>query len=80
MPWVLAPCGFVVPYSGFGDRYVLRLVTSGLNIEIACFSETLALTQETTRRQNPRQNKHKKLNLYTDDMNAEISKYIFAKH
>jgi hypothetical protein len=33
-------------------------VTSALNMDAARFSETLASTYETTRRQNPKHNQH----------------------
>jgi hypothetical protein len=37
--------------------WVLSL-SSGLNMETVCFSETLASTDESTRRQNPQEHHH----------------------
>jgi hypothetical protein len=36
----------------------MELVSSGLKMETVCFSETLAPTDESRRRQNPEQDHH----------------------
>jgi hypothetical protein len=50
--WVLAPCGLVGRCQLFEEAYYLHLSPS-LKMETVCFSETLASTDQSTRRQNP---------------------------
>jgi hypothetical protein len=49
--WVLAPCRLVGRCQRFGE-------SSALKMETVCFSETLASTNESTRRQDPEDHHH----------------------
>jgi hypothetical protein len=49
--WVLSPCRLVSRSQRFGETYCLHL-------QSLCFSETLASTDESTRRQNPEEHHH----------------------
>jgi hypothetical protein len=48
---VVGPCTFVDGSQRFGKKK-----HSALKMETICFAETLALTYETTRREDPKQN------------------------
>jgi hypothetical protein len=54
LSWVLALCGFNVSVKHAVAVFRVE-VTSALNVETACFSETLASTYETTWLQSSRQ-------------------------
>jgi hypothetical protein len=51
--WVLAPCRLVGRCQRFGEAYTAVSIFTAEAGEI-CFSETLASTDESTRRQNPK--------------------------
>jgi hypothetical protein len=64
--WVLAPCSLVDSFQSFGETHCLHIqgwrwkqyVSSGPKMETVCFSETLASTDEYTRRQNPEEQRN----------------------
>jgi hypothetical protein len=55
--WVLAPCRLVDRCQRFGEKYI-SIFRAEVKMETVCFSKTLASTDESTRRQNPKEHHH----------------------